>query len=78
MALDLQSPRASDAPSAPTGRRYHLVQVTTFAIDELDDLLTLLSRFREQHATGTLTLEISQGGVRAIHFREETRAFVER
>jgi hypothetical protein len=77
MALDLQSPRVSDA-DAPTGRRYRLVQETTFAIESPDDLLALLDRFREQRATGTLTLEVAQGGIRAIHFREETRAFVER
>jgi hypothetical protein len=60
------------------GRRYRLVQETTFTISDAEDLLVILGRLRGLHSTGTLTIEVNQGGVRAISFREETRAFVER
>jgi len=33
----------------------------------------LLAALRNEHATGTLVLELNQGGVRAIRFREESR-----
>jgi hypothetical protein len=61
----------------PSSRRYRLVQETHYDLADPLDLVHVLARFRTQRATGTLVIELNQGGVRGVHFREETRAFVE-
>ncbi len=60
---------ATPAPAAACSRETHiLVRERNFPSSELMQVIQYL---RSEKATGTLTLNLSQGGINRIRFREE-------
>jgi len=49
---------------------YRLVRERSFTSSH-DDLVQIILQLRTERATGTLTINLSQGGINRVQFREE-------
>lgn len=49
---------------------YRLVRERSFTSSH-EDLLEVLKQLRSERVTGTLTVNLSQGGINRVHLREE-------
>jgi len=73
----LSSPPARDptnpesATATHVSESHHLVRERAFPSSS--DLNYVLRLLRSSHSTGTLMIDVNQGGVGSIRFREETK-----
>ena len=69
MTSRLPSPPTRDV--SPVSESHKLEHVRNFSPST--DVMQLLDALRREHVTGTITIDLAQGGVGSIHLRVERR-----